>query len=56
LKTVWVLIVLVFADGEWREWKTFNRQEECLEVISTITYRRENTLIAVCRSKQITNE
>jgi hypothetical protein len=47
---VWILWVLVFADGEWRAWEhSYNRLEECLEVLKVITYRREHQLQAECR-------
>ena len=52
MKVVWVLVVLVFADGEWREWNSYSRQEECQEVIQVITHRRENILMAVCEPRQ----
>lgn len=46
-------MVLVFADGEWREWKSFNRQEECVEVVKVITHHRANVLTARCQSRMI---
>jgi len=52
MKVVWVLVVLVFADGEWRDWRSYERQEECQEVIQVITHRRENILMAVCEPRQ----
>lgn len=45
-----VLWVLVFADGEWRPWNTYDSLKECEEVIRIITHHRENTLKAYCRA------
>jgi hypothetical protein len=52
MKIVWVLIVFVFADGEWREWRSYDREVECQEVIQVITHRRENVLMAVCEPRE----
>jgi hypothetical protein len=52
MKIVWVMVVLVFADGQWRDWRSYERQEECQEVIQVITHRRENILMAVCEPRQ----
>jgi hypothetical protein len=49
---VWVLVVLVFADGQWRDWRSYDRIEECQEVVRLITHHRENVLIAVCAPRQ----
>lgn len=53
MKIVWVLMVLVFDDGFWREWKSFARLEECEEVIKIITHHREDKMIAICESKKV---
>ena len=47
-------MVLVFADGEWREWTHhYARFEECEEVKQTILHRREDKIAAVCEAKLI---
>ncbi len=52
MKTVWILWVLVFADGEWRAWDhEYARLSECEEVRELITYRREYQLQARCVPK-----
>jgi hypothetical protein len=52
MNTVWILWVLVFADGNWRAWEhAYSRQAECDEVKHTVTYRREHVLLAVCLPK-----
>ena len=54
MKTVWVMMVLVLADGEWREWEHhYARLEECQEAKELLTYRRENILIIRCEPRQI---
>ena len=51
--TIWILWVLVFADGKWRAWEhTYTSQAACEEVRALISYRREHQLIAVCRTNQ----
>lgn len=51
--TIWILWVLVFADGKWRDWEhTYTSQAACEEVRALITYRREQQLIAVCRQHE----
>ena len=52
--TVWVLWVLVFADGTWRAWeRDYSNQDSCEEVRKTITHHREHTLQARCLPKII---
>lgn len=49
---IWILWVLVIADGEWRAWEhNYLSQLHCEEVRALISYRREHQLIAVCRLK-----
>lgn len=50
---IWVLFVLVINDGEWREWNTFSRESECLEVAQVLTRHRENDIQTKCVAKQI---
>jgi hypothetical protein len=50
MTTVWILWVLVYADGEWRAWNTYNTVKECEEVIQIIRHHRENVLEAYCRA------
>ena len=42
---IWVLVV-VFADSEWRDWNSFGRESECLEIVRAITHHREDTIKA----------
>ena len=48
---VWVLVVLVAADGEWRDWRTYDRLEECLEVAHHLIYRRGDQMEAKCERR-----
>ena len=50
---VFVLMVFVFADGEWREWNTYHSLAACEEVIQVITHHRSNTLKAYCLARQV---
>lgn len=50
---VWVLVVLVLADGKWRDWNSYSRQEECEEVIKIITHHREDTIQARCEKRLV---
>lgn len=52
MKIIWVMVVLVFADGEWRDWNSYNRLEECLEVARVLTYHRENVLEIKCEPRR----
>jgi hypothetical protein len=52
--TVWILWVLVIADGEWRAWEhEYKTRAACEEVRALITYRRENQLQAQCLRKMV---
>lgn len=50
---VWVMMVLVFADGEWRQWNTYTRFEECEEVRQTLIHHREDKIIIVCAPQTV---
>lgn len=52
---VWTLVVLIIADGKWRDWNSYPRLEECLEVANIISYRKEDVLQARCE-RRIRNE
>jgi hypothetical protein len=50
---IWVLMVFVTNDGEWREWNSFARESECLEVARVITHHREDTIQSMCVAKPV---
>jgi hypothetical protein len=50
---VFVLIVIVSGDGIEREWKSYNTQKECLEVVRIITRHREKTIQARCEKRVV---
>ena len=53
MKTViFVLMVIVSGDGVEREWKSFSRKEECLEIARAITYHREDKIRARCERRE----
>ena len=49
----WVLVVLIKADGVERDWNSYYRAEECVEVLKIITHHREDQIQARCEFKQI---
>ena len=54
MKIVWIMVVLVVADGEWREWThQYSRLEECLEAKEILTHRREHLLLIRCEPIQV---
>jgi hypothetical protein len=54
MKTIWIMVVLVIADGKWREWThQYSRLEECLEAKEILTHRREHLLTIRCESRQV---
>ena len=48
---VWVLVVLVKADGVERDWNSYQRPEECLEAARIITRHHEDQIQAYCELK-----
>jgi hypothetical protein len=50
---VWVLVVLVAADGEWRDWKSFARREECEEILPVLIHHREDKIQARCEQRLV---
>jgi len=50
---IFVLVVFVVADGEWRDWNTYSRLDECEEVIKIITHHRESAIKARCEARLI---
>lgn len=49
----WTLVVFVYADGYWRDWRTYDRLEECLEAAHIISYRRADVLDVRCERRQV---
>ena len=45
---IWVLVVLVKADGVEREWKSFTRDVECVEIAESLMRHREDQIQAKC--------
>ncbi len=50
---VFVLVMLVIADGQWRDWKTYTRLSECEEVLETLTRHRKNVIIGRCEAREV---
>ena len=53
MQYIWVMVVLVIADGEWRDWNSYARREECEEVIKVITHHREDKIKAYCEERLV---
>lgn len=51
--TVWVLWVLVYADGVGREWNHYPTKGACEQLIAMHSRYRDNVLEAKCLPKQI---
>ena len=49
----WVLVVFVYADGAWRDWRGYDRLEECLEAAQIISYRRSDVLDVRCERREV---
>jgi hypothetical protein len=49
-------VVLVVADGEWRDWNSFTRESECQEIIRVITHHREDQIKAYCEKRLVEKE
>jgi len=52
MKYVFVLMVLVIDDGQWRAWNTYPTLDECDEVIKIIRHHREDKIKAYCLAKE----
>jgi hypothetical protein len=50
---VWVLVVLVVADGVERDWRSYTRRTECEEIVRAITHHRENAIKARCERREV---
>ena len=51
MQHIWILVVFVFADGELRDWRSYDRLEECLEAAHIISYRRADILDVRCERR-----
>ena len=52
MHTVWILWVLVYADGAWRAWeREYASREACEEIRITVQHHRQQQLAAECRPK-----
>ncbi len=53
MKWVFVLMVFVVDDGVWREWNSYPTLGACEEIVSVITYHREEKIRAYCLAREI---
>lgn len=53
MNTVWILWVLVFADGEWRAWeREYTTLAQCEEIAKTMNRYRDQQFITECKPKK----
>jgi hypothetical protein len=53
MKWVFVLMVFVVDDGIWREWNNYSTLKACEEIVTTITYHREEKIKAYCLAREV---
>lgn len=53
---VYVLVMLVVADGRWQDWRSYTRREECEEVLQTLTHHRDNQLRGRCELRWVESD
>lgn len=52
---VYVLMVLVVADGEWREWNSYPTMGACQQLIAMHTRYRDDKIKAYCVARPVSN-
>lgn len=50
---VYVLVMLVVADGRWQDWNRYTRREQCEEVLQTLVHHREDQLRGRCELRWV---
>jgi hypothetical protein len=50
---VYVLVMLVVADGRWLDWNHYARREECEEILRTLTHHRDTVLQGRCELRWV---
>ena len=55
MKYIFVLMVYVVGDDQWREWNSYPTLKACEEIVKVITYYREDKIKAYCLARE-TNE
>jgi hypothetical protein len=53
MKYIFVLMVFVVGDDQWREWNSYNSLEACEEIIQVLTYYREDKIKAYCLAREV---
>lgn len=53
MKYIFILMVFVQGDSDWRAWNSYPTLAECEEVIQVITHHREDKIKAYCLAKEI---
>jgi hypothetical protein len=53
MKYVFVLMVFVVGDDQWREWRSYSTVEACDEAVQTLRHHREDKIQAYCLARQV---
>jgi hypothetical protein len=53
MKYVFVLVVFVVGDDQWREWNSYPTLEACKELVAMFTRHREDKIQAYCLARQV---
>jgi hypothetical protein len=52
MKYIFVLVVFVVGDDQWREWNSYHNLEACEEVLQIIRHHREDKIKAYCLARE----
>ena len=50
---IYVLVVFVMQDAQWRDWSSYYRLQECQEVLEVITRHKQGILEAGCERRWV---
>jgi len=53
MKWVFVLVVFVVGDDQWREWRSYPTLESCEEAVLTLINHREEKIKAYCLAREV---
>jgi hypothetical protein len=53
MKWIFVLVVFVVGDNQWREWNSYHNLEACEEVLQIIRHHREEKIKAYCLAREV---
>jgi len=53
MKYIFVLVVFVVGDDQWREWRSYPTLESCQQIVQIFTRYREEKIKAYCLAREI---